>query len=114
MKRLALLLLVIPASTQAENLNLNCFFDRDYTTSTGMSIEVNLFSDEITVEKSHTKHTSNYEIKKKSPHSYTGLIYYPEFQNHIVVTKLNESEYSAAGAQTEGGLLNLAWYYYCK
>lgn len=67
MKRLALLLLVIPASTQAENLNLNCFFDRDYTTSTGMSIEANLFSDEITVEKSHTKHTSNYEIKKKKP-----------------------------------------------
>ncbi|ELB2151639.1 hypothetical protein [Vibrio parahaemolyticus] len=114
MKRLVLLLLVISASTQAENLNLNCYFDRDYTTSNGMSIEVNLFSDEITVEDRLAKHTSNYEIKKKSPYSYTGLIYYSAFQNHIVVTKLNESEYSAAGAQTEGGLLNTAWYYYCK
>ena len=114
MKWLIPLILFVSASTHAENLKLNCFFDRDYTASSGMNIEVNLINDEITVKDNYTKQTSNYEIKKKSPYSFTGLIYYSAFQNHIVVTKLNEKEYSAAGAQTEGGLLNSAWYYYCK
>ncbi|EHU4955188.1 MULTISPECIES: hypothetical protein [Vibrio] len=114
MKRLIPILLALSASTQAENLKLSCFFDHDYTRPNGMNIEVNLFNDEITVKDSMTKHTSNYEIKKKSPNSYTGLIYYSAFQNHVVLTKLNGAEYSLASAQTEGGLLNSASYYYCK
>ncbi|MBE3910609.1 hypothetical protein HJ153_21705 [Vibrio parahaemolyticus] len=65
MKRLIPILLALSASTQAENLKLSCFFDHDYTRPNGMSIEVNLFNDEITVKDSMTKHTSNYEIKKK-------------------------------------------------
>lgn len=116
MKNLIPLLLLASASVDADNLKLDCFFERNYERSNGLSIEVDLITDTIKVtnEYSDPKRTIDYPIEKKSTSSFAGVIDRQFFQNHLVVKKLNETEYSVGSAQIENGLLNSAWEYYCK